>query len=333
MQKGIVVGIDTQGNDKIYRVLVCNIQENSKGKCFYDWAFKCVTMDTSRIISQIMTDKNFFLNLGIDNSGKITGKSASLSRFDDNKSGRHPLVIISQISTTDGRLIGYKAATYDGNVRNISLKEMIAYGNRTTKQGLIPVQNAIFVAEDEATGKKAHFKSYPNMPFITELYEVGKNKYSEQNRRVPVRQNEKTLVKASEIFDKEQMEQLKLGKQHKVDIRIYANPKISAKKMKILRAGLEKGLNIKPFAFPEYKELCMMYYVDCLENGIDIRPMLNPKYNEGHLFQLALAVELGLDISKMCNPSLSANDMEEIRERLEANIWKDELVKKDGTWK
>ena len=334
MVNGIIVGIDNNGVENIYRVIICKYEEIKENTKLYNWDFKCEMMTKNQIISTINKySSKVFLNIGLNENNDIIGKTASLSRFKKEDNGHHPIVIISQINNTEDKLIGYKIGTYDGNVKNISLKEIIAYGNRMQKQGLIPVENAIFVNEDALSNKRAHFKSYPNMPFISESYEVNKNKYADTNRRINVRENEKTLVKASEIFDKEQLEQLKLGKMHRVDIRIYANPKISAKKMKILREGLEKGVNVKPFAFPEYKELSMLYYIDCIENGIDIKPMLNPEYNEGHLFQLALAIELGLDISKMCNPKLTPNDMEEIRERLEANIWRDELVKKDGSWK
>ena len=79
--------------------------------------------------------------------------------------------------------------------------------------------------------------------------------------------------------------------------------------------------------------MAMRYYSDCLENNINIRQFLSPKYNIGQLSELSLAVELGLDITKMCNPKLKADEMAEIRERLERNIWKDWLVNKDGSWK
>ena len=92
------------------------------------------------------------------------------------------------------------------------------------------------------------------------------------------------------------------------------------------------GVNVRPYAHPEYNPLCMMYYNDCLDNHIDIKPFLSSKYNAQQLFQLALGSENGVNIEKMCNPKLGANEMAEIRERLEANIWKDQLVKKDGSW-
>lgn len=330
MIKAVVVGIDKMGQEDVYRLLVCNYAANPSSSVeSYSWNFKCVMTNAEDLVKYIRKYGNdFILNIGFENN-KITGKSAALTRFNSNKN-HHPFLIISQIQNkANNNIIGYKIATYDGKVKNISLKEMIAYGNRATKQGLIPVQNAIFVPQEN--DKKAHFKSYPNMQFIVETYDSGKNKYTD-NRRVQTKSNEKALVKASEIFTKEQMYQLGLGKKNGVDIRIYANPKLSAEQMEVLREGLQDKVNVKPFAFPEYTRDCMLSYICDLKNGLDIKKYLSPKYCLGQLFQLSLANEQGLNISKISNPSLTAEEMTEIRERLEANIWRDELVTKDGSW-
>lgn len=331
MLNAVVVGIDPCGNQFNYRVVICEYKETGKGKGFYTWNYKCEMMDANKI--KALTNKygkDFFLNIGVDEKGVINGKSASINRFKVGNGNHHPLVIIAQYQTEDGKTLGYSVATYDGRVKTVSLKEIIAYGTRCNKNGLIPIENAIFV-ENEGTNKSAHFKAYPDMPFITSLYESGKNKYVEQNK-VQVKRNEKTLSRMDEIFTKEQIAQLRLAKEHGVDYRIIGNPNLTANQMKVLREGLEKGINVKPFANPDYQPLCMMYYIDCLENKIDIRQFLSSKYDAQQLFQLALASENGVNIEKLCNPKLKANEMAEIRERLEANIWKDQLVKKDGSW-
>ena len=218
---------------------------------------------------------------------------------------------------------------YDGNVKNIAIKELIAYGNRVSKQGGVPIQNAIFIAADES--KKAHYKAYPEHQFIKEIISKTKNKHTEV-RRVNTNKNEKTLSRLEDLYTKQQIEQLKIGKSEGLDIRVYANPSISAEAMKELRLGMKQNINIKPLAHPDFKPQAIKFYVMELKDGIDIKQFLNPKYDIAQLTSLSLAVELGLDISKMSNPKLSANEMEEIRERLEQGIWKDELVKKDGSW-
>lgn len=320
IQFGTVVGIDKQGNDNTYRVIIAN--GSSKAKDQYTWKFDCVMWNEQQVKASLAKG-NKWLNIKLED-GKIKGSTGALNRFETK-----PFVILTQLSSQDGKLLGYKVANYDGGVKNITIKEMLAFGNRMTKQNRVPVQNAIFVkAEGD---KKEHFKSYPNAPFLNEVLITNKNKYSEV-KKSPVRENQKTLKRLDEIYTKPQLIQLKLGKEHGVDIRVFANPALSAEKMKILREGLEQKINVRPIAFNEYTEKAMLFYIDCLEEGLNIRNFLNPKYTLCQLCELSLAEEMGLDISKMSNPKLSASEMAEIRERLENNIWKDELVKKDGSW-
>lgn len=324
-QLGVVVGIDKDkiGNS-LYRVVVATVKQKAPKQ--YDWGFECKIMSEQQVIAHIRNKTNW-LNIKLED-GKIKGSAGALNRFDDKK--HRPFVIISQLVNDNDKLLGYRVASYEGTVKNVPLKEMLAFGNRITKAGSIPVQNAIFVSADG--DKREHFKSYPNCNFLSEVIQTKRNEASDK-RRVPLQRNEKTLSNLEEIYSKEQLVQLKLGREHGVDIRVYANPALKPNQMTVLREGLEQKLNVKPFAFPEYDYYAMRYYSDCLQNGIDIRQFLNPKYNIGQISELSLAVELGLDITKMCNPELKADEMAEIRERLERNIWKDELVKKDGSWK
>lgn len=325
---GVVVGIDKNNNMTAYRVLQAQATEKEKNQ--YDWKFNCTMMSEQQILGALSAGWNF-LNVTAEKDAKgvikVKGKSASLDRF--NSTNHKPSVIISQIQSSEGKLLGYKIANYEGNVKNVVLKEMIAYGNRATKAGATPVQNAIFVPAEE--GRSAHFKSYPNCNFITEVIKSNKNTHTEV-RTPNIQQNKKTLSRLEEIYNPSQIRQLKLGKQEGLNIKIYANPALTAEQMEVLRTGLSHKVNIRPLAFPEFNVNLMRQYIDDLENGLDIRKYLNPKYKLEQVAQLSLAAEEGLDLSKMSNPKLSATEMSEIRERLERNIWKDELVKKDGTW-
>lgn len=327
---GVIVGIDKNNNITMYRVLQAQVSKKAENQ--YDWKFNCTMMNEQQLLGALSSGHNF-LNATLDRNskGKVTikGKSGSLDRFNSNGKNHSPVVILSQIQNDDGKLIGYKIANYDGNVKNVVLKEMIAYGNRSTRDGDTPVQNAIFVPAEE--DRAAHFKSYPNCNFIVEVIKSNKNTHT-QVKRVNTQQNKKTLSRLEEIYNPDQIRQLKIGKQEGVDIKIYANPALSAEQMAVLRGGLNHKVNVRPLAFPEFDVVLMSLYIDDLENGLDIRKYLNPKYSLEQLAQLSLAAEEGLDLSKMSNPKLSATEMSEIRERLERNIWKDELVKKDGTW-
>lgn len=320
-----VVGIDKVGNETGYRIIngmAVPIDNTDKQ---YNWKFECKILNEKQVIETLSKGLKY-INIELKD-GKIKGSTGALSRFESKQ--HKPCVIISQLVNSENKILGYKVASYDGSVKNIPLKEMVAYGNRISKGNCIPVQNAIFVpAEGD---KKEHYKTYPNSSFFIEKIPSKKNAESRQ-KRVQLKENGKTLNRLEEIYTKEQLVQLKLGKEHGVDIRVYANPALKPNQMTVLREGLEQRINVKPIAFPEYDYYVMRYYLDCLKNKIDIRQFLNPQYNIGQLSELSLAAELGLDITKMCNPKLSPNDMAEIRERLERQIWKDELVKKDGSW-
>ena len=326
-QIGIVVGIDNNGNKKAYRVLVATISPKQGEEKQYNWKFECKMMSETQVI-QILLKKTKWLNIKLEN-GKIKGSSGDLKRFDNTQ--HRPFVIISQIVNSDDKIIGYKIANYDGGVKSIPIKEMIAYGNRATKQGYIPIQNAIFVPANNNDGKAAHFKSYPNSPFLEERVVTRKNEYADK-RRVNTQTNAKTLNKLDEIYTKEQIKQLKLGKEHKVEIKTYANPSLSAEQMKVLREGLEQKVNVRPFAFPEYTVDAMRYYILDLKTGMDIRQYLNSKYSIAQIAELSIAADEGLDISKMSNPDLTVRQMQERRIRLENNVFHDEDVKIDGSW-
>ena len=333
-QLGIVVGIDSDNyGNKAYRVLAATIEQKAEKQ--YDWKFECKLLPENNLIKLLSSNKMQWLNIELSN-GKVHGSSGDLRRF--TQTSARPYIIISQLINSDGKTIGYKIANYDGGVRNIRIKELLSYGQRCLKQNIIPVQNAIFVGAEHyrnpntgevTVSKEAHFKSYPGNQFIEELIVTNKNVHTE-NRKVNVNKNEKTLNKLEEIYTKEQIQQLKLGKQNGVQIRIYANPALSAKQMKELRIGLEHHVNVRPFAFPEYDVDCMRFYVLQLMTKCDIKNYLNPKYSPSQLAELAIAEDEGLDISKMSDPELSVRQMSERRIRMEQGVFSEEDV--DGKW-
>ena len=313
---GAVVGIDCANNIKAYRALLIAFEKNdTTGEV--KWKFQPKMLSEEQIISSCNSGMSW-INIDIV-KGKVHGSSGDLKRFEP-KNGSRPFVIIAQTINSNGKIIGYIVANYDGKVTRVSLKQLVAYGNNANKKDTVPVQNAIFITEDN--NKSAHFKSYPNRPFIEEIINVGKNEHSD-TRRVNTANNQKTLVKPESIYTKDQIKQLKLGKQNNVDIRIYANPKLSAKQMSILRKGLQSKINVRPFAFPEYSEEVMKFYIVELACKADIRSYLNPRYNIEQIGELSLAAEEGLDISKMSDPNISAKKMGEIRERLRAGLFRE----------
>lgn len=324
VQLNMVVGIDKIGNVKGYRVVTAFINQTGPGK--FDWKFECRMSSEDEVKNSLMQGQKW---LNIEYKNGIKGSTGALSRFETGKN--KPFIIISQLIDSTKRLLGYKVANYDGKVKNITLKEMIAYGLRLDSAGEIPVQNAMFVNGQDGS-KRAYFKTYPGHKFITEIIEVQKNPNAQKPVRVGVQKNEKALRKLDEIFSPEQIKQLKLGKKEGLDIRLYANPSLSPAQMEVLRMGLQRKVNIKPFASPEYSPELMRGYIYDSQEGIDIRRYLNPKYNVSQLLEVGLAASEGLDISKLSSEKIPASEMAEIRERLESKLWNDIYVKPSLSW-
>lgn len=324
---GTIIGVDGTGNDKVYRVLMVQTAldgNNISG----EWQFRKLLMNKDELINSLARTK--YINVCIEN-GVLKGQAGSIERFNNSsKCNTRPVVILSELITSDGRLVGYKIVTYNGEVKNIIFKELIAYCNRVTKSGGIPIQNAIFTPETD--GVKAHIKSYPHITFLKEMLQTNKNKYAEQTKTNTVKNN-KALTKLEEVFSKEQIAELRAGKQDGVEIKIYANPALTPKQMRVLRKGLKQGVNVRSIALPEYKPECMTFYIADLASGCDIRSYLSPKYSLYQLSELSLASEAGLDMSKLGNPKLTPTEMQEIRERMQSKLYKDIEVSNDGSWK
>lgn len=325
----IVVGINEDKANKTnrYRMVLARVTDKGKGR--FDWQFKCEMAYENDIIAGRYRGCVLW-NAKVENN-KVVGKHASLNRFKENR--RMPAkVIISQIVDEKGAIKGYKVAGYDGSVQNIPLKQMIAYGKKMNEIGEVPVQNAIFIPETD--GKKAHYKNYPESNFISELIPMKKNenKYAEKPTRVNYKENEKSLNRLEEIYTRSQIEQLRLGKNHGVDIRVFANPQLSSEQMKVLREALERKINVRILANPEFTPDAMAWYADDIKMGLDVKQYLNSKYKLSQIAELSLAAEQGLDISQMANVEYSSQQMAEIRVRMENQIWKYEKVG-NSSWK
>lgn len=320
--KGVIVGIDTINNEKVYRVIVF------KQHGLNNWDLLKKMVVEKELIQAIKAKKLELINATVDGD-KLKGTTGDLSRF-NNKVNR-PLVILSEIVTDDtGDIVGYKVANYDGAVKNITAKELLAYCNRVTERGGIPIQNGQYVIDRK--NDKHFIRSYPGGDYIREVLERKRSEHAKQVK-VDKKKNEKVLSKLEEIFTPEQINELRLGKKHGVDIRIYANPRFTPEQMKVIREALQDKLNAKLFADPEYSVDAMKFLRAELRYGVDISLYASPKYSLEQLSELSTGVISGVDISKYADPKLTPEQMAEIRIRLENNIWKDYDVKADKSWK
>lgn len=309
--KGYVIGVD---KDK-YRVIV---MESING----EWKFTRMALDTASLAA--LSSKADLVNVEFKGT-KLKGKTGDLSRFKSK-----PLVILSELYVQDQGTIGYKVSDCNGIVKNIPNKELLAYCKKAVEADRIPIQNGIFVPETDS--KKAFIRAYDNGEFYRELIVRNKSK-NVKKAEVNQEKNEKAISKIEEVFNPEQIEQLKLGKKNGVNIKIYGNNKLSADQMRVIREALEEGIDAKLFADPEFSVGAMRMLRADLKYGVDVSLYLNPKYDLYQLEELSAGIITGVDISKYSDPSLSAREMGEIRTRLEKNIWKEHQVDNDNTWK
>ena len=328
-ERTIIVGIDD--NQKIfgkqYRIITFKMKESNAGT---DWKYEKRIVD-ERTLVNVINMGGIVLNASLDDKGKLKGDPASFSRFE-----KSSLVIISELVADNDKVVGYKVAMSNGEVKNIRIEELIAYGIRCEQKGLIPAQNAIFISD--SSDKKPHYKAYKDGQFIVErLHTQTKNTFNSKLDKVeePKKQIDKGQY-LRDIYTEEQLKELKAGKDAGVDFRVYANPALSAEQMHVLREGLQKGLDsraVSPYAIPEYDVKVMAYLNDEQLEGYNISSILSPEYTLGQISELTLAIEEGLDVTQMNDPSNSVEEMAEIRLRMELEIWKPLEVKSHSSWK
>lgn len=303
---GIVVGIQDEDSQKLYRVVLYN---RNKDGCQYN---KQIVAEHT-LLEALMSGKLVLDNVEVHNN-KLKGKTGELSRFKAN--GFHPMVALSEI-VVDGKTIGYRLASYEGKVTAVRLKDVLAYCARVCNMGA-PIQNAMYVPESKAS--KAHLRTYPGQSLYQEVIERKRSEIA-RPAKVDKKENEKQVSRLEELFNPAQIEQLKLGKAHGVDIKIFGNNKLSANQMKELRLALENGVNAKAFADPAYSVDAMKALRINAKYGVDVTYFVNPKFNAEQIYELSTGYLSGIDITKFSDPSLSAKDMSKKRVYLESLLW------------
>lgn len=324
-QLAFVVGVDAiDAKTKRYRVILAQLMESNTPKV-YNWNFTAKMLSAEQIVSPAGMALQW-LNIKIVN-GEIKGSTGDLSRFNNGKN--HPYVIISKIESVKGKLLGYRVADYNGNVQKISLKDMVAFGQKATACGGIPVQNAKFIAAE------GYYCAYPGASFIEEVHMTSNKPQAAANRKIDMAANEKAARKMTDVFTKEQLKQLKLGKDAGLHYKVYANPKLSAEQMEMLRKALASGAGpmIKLVAFPEYNAKVIGRYAADIVMKRDIRPYLNPKYSVDQVNCLSTAYLLGVDIGNLTDPNLTPDQMEQEKSKLLNQLWGFEKVEKHESWK
>ena len=320
-----VTDINKVNGQEAFSVVIARCQRNAEKKI--KWQFKRCVVTSNEIIKSINNGAKW-VNAKISANNKVVGSAASFKRF--TASPNKPIVILSQITNGEvngNRIIGYTVVDHNGTARQVSKKALLEMAVGVAKKGGIPIQNAIVVTQDAT--KSPMIKSYPNHPFIDECMPQKKNKNVVAVPRNDTKQAEKRLSDAEHKFNKQQLKELKIGKDKGVKYQLYAKCELSPQQMAAIRYGLEKGIDpnrMRALVNPDFKPEIIKMYITSLKHGHDIRTYLNPKYSAAQVAELSIAYAYGLDLSRMSDPKLSCGDMAEIREALLDKTWKEQKV-------
>jgi len=321
---GLIVGKEAtkNGGETVYRVIT--LREDAGGTIYLKHR-----IDEKTLVNNMSKGYVTIGNAKVED-GELKGTSGDLARFDSKVN--KPMVIISEIQAEGIGLVGYKMATYEGDVTTNVLKEVLNYCEKVTKAKGTPIQNAQYVSETDT--QRSFIRAYPNCDFPIEKLNRGKKARTEyvesESNSVKVDTTDKN--KLEEIFSKDQLRELRVGRNNGVDITVYANRKLSAEQMAVIRKGLEEGLNARLWASPEYSVDAMRFYKADQGRKMDVTYYLNPKYDIQQLREISLGFTNGVDTSEYSDPKIPAREMAEIRLRLEMHVWKTHSVQMDESW-
>lgn len=94
----------------------------------------------------------------------------------------------------------------------------------------------------------------------------------------------------TEFRDCWQLEQIRLGLEHNIDVSPYSKPVYTWAQMREIRIGIEKNLNISKY--------------------------LNSDFSYNQMQMIRKGLESGIDVSNYANPNISTVEMEEIYNKL-----------------
>lgn len=232
--------------------------------------------------------------------------------------------IVQEIRSETNAILGYVVVFPDGRVLKVAANDLLNYCETAKLQGRNAVQNMQYV---QATStKSAHLKNYEGRTvpvYVQHRKAVNAEKSVASVPKAPEAVEVPTPSKASaaSVFTPEQLEVLGRGKKEGLDYKVYANPAYGPKHMDAIRNVLkhkkDPSLLLDP-AMPAH--LVQLYGFD-LANGADIRPYYNTAYTLKQATQVKLGVIRGLDVSKYASPTTEGDEMEQLRVRMDADMW------------
>lgn len=331
-----------KGNQSMNEYAVVKFGYNPDAPKGKTWAIQARKPDTNapatlyepQLIAWIQKNPGMVVNADVRN-GKIVSRGASFDRF--KKTGMPwqvkrngqvhkitPMLLVGIVTSNysaSQRPVAYRVWTYESGLIGLYAEEVVRYAAAAQKAGRIPFQNAMYIPG--RVGQMGFFRPYNDGDFIVEdiRYETKK---SLTVKPVPVEKAAEDADKQPKnLFNRQQMEQLRLGREHDVDIKQYANPAFNANQMEALRLQLERGINPQRFRNPCYQAQKMRFFTQQLIANRRITELLNPAYTYPQMQRISYAMSRGLDISKIQNPKMSIGQMDDEIIHMEIDKYKD----------
>lgn len=329
-----------KGNQSMNEYAVVKFGYNPDAPKGKTWAIQARKPDTNapatlyepQLIAWIQKNPGMVVNADVKD-GKIVSRGASFDRFKKTgmpwqvkRSGQvhkiTPMLLVGIVTSNysaSQRPVAYRVWTYESGLIGLYAEEVVKYAAAAQKAGRVPFQNAMYVPG--RAGQMGFFRPYNDGDFIVE------NIRYETKQPVTVKPVEKAAEDADKQkknpFNKEQMEQLRLGREHGVDIKQYAHPAFNAKQMEALRLQLERGINPQRFRNPCYQAQKMRFFTQQLAANRRITEIMNPAYTYPQMQRISYAMSKGLDISRIQNPKMSIGQMDDEIIHMEIDKYKD----------
>lgn len=318
--KAVVHNTTVINNQKIFAVILYRYSTmNGEHK----WEQRSYKMDENNLVQTIKTQGIEFINVAVEKD-RIVARGAQLSRFD---TAQAVVIGVMTTNTPKGdKVIGYRFISKSGMIKAAKISDVIEFADKYTKEGKIPFQNAMYVPAKEE-GQTGFLRAYNEGDFITErrVYtEKAKSAVDTSNVQKELGGKAETTKKLQDIYTNDQLRELRIGKNKGLPIRIYANPKLTARQMAELRDALEKNINPQRFANPAYSVQKMKFFKVQLLMGKRINEYLNPEYSLPQMIRILQAIEMGLDVKRIRDPKMTLSQMDDEIVHMELELYNEQ---------
>lgn len=317
-----IIGVSAK-EPRAYEVLLDRDTINGKNHK-HNYALQVMSLDG---LKKYFGGKKFYGNFEIagNNLKMIEG---SLDRYTI-KNGSSVVVILNELRSNDtDECIGYSVIRFNGkqtqvtritlqNIKNYCLKSKMAGNN-------VPIANGQYVQttkDGKGNTKVDHIRSYRPEGYPVEHLNVNVKNANAHKADISHNKTASGVQKFKELFTQEQLKELVDAKRNNVNIKIIANPKLSAEQMHIIWTTEAEKLPGRKFASHLYSVEQMEFLKSELEDGFEIDFMLNPLYNTEQMTQLSLAHDYNIDLKVIGNPENTAEAMEKMISNLLDITW------------